>query len=51
MSVNANLTANQSQTLKLYGQEFNTWLNTEKGKKDAQEHRERERYFKDKLIS
>ena len=49
MPVQAKLTSEQIQTLKTYGEEFKNWNNTEQGKKDIEEHREHQNYFKEKL--
>lgn len=49
LSVNVSLTPDQIQTLKRQGEDFKAWVQTDKGKKDVQEHREHEHYFKEKL--
>lgn len=51
MLVNLKLTQEQIQTLKRQGEDFKAWITTDKGKKDNQEHREHERYFKEQLSS
>jgi hypothetical protein len=43
------LSPEQIQTLKRYGEEFKNWITTDKGKKDLQDHNEHEHYFKEKL--
>lgn len=43
------LTSEQQNTLRKYGEEFVAWLKTEDGQENVGEHREHERYFKDKL--
>lgn len=49
MAVQAKLTPEQIHTLKTYGEEFKNWNNTEQGKKDIEEHKEHQNYFKEKL--
>ncbi len=49
MSTNLKLTAEQIQTLKKLGDDFKGWINTEKGKKDVQVHKEHAQYYKEKL--
>ena len=51
MLENLKLTPEQIQILKRRGGDFKNWIESEKGKKDIQEHREHEQYFKEKLSS
>jgi hypothetical protein len=43
------LTPEQKEVLRKHGEEFKTWIKTEKGKGNIEDHREHERYFKQKL--
>ena len=45
------LTPDQKETLSKQADEFRSWLNSEKGRNAIKEHREHERYFKEKLSS
>lgn len=49
VSANLKLTAEQIQTLKHQGDHFKGWINTDKGKKDIQVHKEHSQYYKEKL--
>ena len=45
------LTAEQTEILNKQAENFNSWLNTEKGRNTVTEHREHEKYFKHRLLS
>lgn len=47
--VNVKLTPEHLQMLKNRGQEFKNWIDSEEGKKDEDEKRQHEHYFKEKL--
>jgi hypothetical protein len=47
--VTVNLATGQIETLVHYADKFRSWLSTPKGKTDVDEHREHERYFKERL--
>ncbi len=42
-------TPEQKQRLREYGKDYAAWLGTEDGKRNIKEHREHERYFKERL--
>ena len=48
---NLKFTPQQIETLKRQGADYKNWIETDKGKKSIQQHREHERYFKEKLSS
>ncbi len=43
------LTPEQKEVLRKHGEEFKNWIKTEKGKRNIADHREHERYFKQRL--
>jgi len=43
------LTPEQDERLKIHGRDYVKWLNTEDGRDNINEHREHERYFKERL--
>lgn len=43
------LTPEQRENLKKYGHDYVTWLNTNNGRENIRDHREHERYFREKL--
>lgn len=47
--VDTKLTPEQIQTLKGHGEDFKNWISSDNGRKDMQDHKEHEHYFKEKL--